>query len=269
MRRVLIAVAVVGAAVAGREPARACSVHYPPEFVGRSPFASDAEIRLRVGSWDRSRRLELWDAEGRSVPSAVEVHTIPAAYRRNGVYIALKPLAPLAPGDHTLRLSRAPGPGIDPSAPGRAWNLTVLPNGIRPSPPAVRRLRARPVDYRCVTGLDAACQPVEEACGFVALTFEDGVRDERDVYEISWKLDGRGKGVPTRGETVRGFVSERTARGGGISIPVGWFGNLDGATGRVSIQLRALDDAGHAGRSASVSLPVAALRALPRLRRER
>jgi hypothetical protein len=267
MRALAVAFALAALAVAERDPAQACSMSYAPEFVDRSPFAPDAELRVRLGYWDGSRRLELSDAQARPVPSTVEVHTVPAVHPRNGVYVALKPLAPLAPGDYSLRLSREPGPGLDPSAPGTTWNFAVRPNGNRSPLSAVRRLRAQPVDYRCVTGTDHACRAVEEQCGFVALHFEDGIRDERDVYEVRWRLEDRKKG-PARAATVRGFVSDRTAHGGGISIPVGWFGNLDDATGRVSIELRAVDDAGRSGRPASVSIPVTALRALPRLRRD-
>jgi hypothetical protein len=237
--------------------------------VDRPPFAPDAELRVRLAFWDGSRRLELWDAQGRLGPSRVEVHTVPEANPRNDIYAALKPAAPLPPGDYSLGFVRAQPSVEAPPVPPRAWVFTVRPTAARPAPPAVRRLRARPVDYRCVTGVDGACRSIREQCGFVVLNFEDGVREERDVYEVRWRLEARGKGTSAQGATVRGFVSERTASGGGISIPVGWFGNLDNATGRLAIELRALDDAGRAGRSASVSLPVAALRALPRLRRDR
>ena len=235
----------------------------------RPPFAPGRRVpraRRSLG------RIATAGAVGRARPTRSLArrgpYAFPMAHPRNATYAALKPFAPLRSGRLLPRLRaraagrRSPvcaaqgvglhgaadcgaagpaGGAAPPRAPGGLWMRS--PGSIdacRPHPRAMRLRRAR------LRG-----------------------RRARRTRRVRGPLETRSpaaKGVPPpRSATVRGFASERTARGGGISIPVGWFGNLDDATGprtRSSCARWTMRDT--RDESASVSLPVNAIaRAAP------
>lgn len=243
----------------------ACSMGWGVIFDTREDLPADAEIRTWSLATDREFRFELFDSNGRVVPSDVVAHSVPRViglyYRHQGRYTVLRPRQPLAPGRYALGFNSSE---LDPTwlpRPRHEYRFTVVGATAGQEPLEVRKLAASVLRERCQTNTNPDCSAIHEDCAFVMLDFEDGRKAGRPVYEVSW-APRPADATTRRGGRARGFVGEPTEQGRRIRIPIWWLQDVKPTDKEVRLEVRALGKAGRMGPASSVVLKAEAVLAV-------